>query len=141
MDVVSHIFRISASCPPYIQSPPPLPFPNPPRRRKEIEDLRDYYECELSARDEQLAATRASAQVPHQPPDVQPSTNKNPLQLTPEDVAALTQETRALRAEAEERERLLSSTQQLLKIAQEQLFKGASSQGETRGQMCVIFKS
>ncbi len=31
---------------------------------------------------------------------------------------------------------MLSSTQQLLKIAQEQLFKGASSQGETRGQMC-----
>jgi hypothetical protein len=43
-----------------------------------------------------------------------------------------------LRAEAEERERLLSSTQQLLKIAQEQLFKGASSQGETRGQMCEL---
>ena len=59
-----------------------------------------------------------------------------------------------LRMEAEERERLLQSTQQLLKIAQvmllppllllpllklaqEQLFKGASSQGEHRGQMCV----
>ena len=40
-----------------------------------------------------------------------------------------------MKAEAEERERLLSSTQQLLKIAQEQLFKGASAQGETRGQM------
>jgi hypothetical protein len=61
--------------------------------------------------------------------------NKDQLQLSPEDIAALTQESRALRAEAEERERLLSSTQQLLKIAQEQLFKGASSQGETRGQM------
>jgi hypothetical protein len=47
---------------------------NLPCHRKEIEDLRDYYECELSARDEQLAATRASAQVPLQPPDVQPST-------------------------------------------------------------------
>ena len=36
--------------------------------RKEIEDLRDYYECELVARDELLAAARASAQVPFQPP-------------------------------------------------------------------------
>ena len=58
------------------------------------------------------------------------------MQLSPEDVAALTQETRALRAEAEEWERLLISTQQLLKIAQEQLFKGAQSQGDARGQMC-----
>ena len=41
-----------------------------------------------------------------------------------------------MRAEAEERERLLISTQQLLKIAQEQLFKGAQSQGDARGQMC-----
>jgi ribosomal protein S15P/S13E len=40
------------------------------------------------------------------------------LQLSPEDISALTQETRALRAELEEKERLLSSTQQLLKIAQ-----------------------
>jgi hypothetical protein len=40
-----------------------------------------------------------------------------------------------LRAEAEERERLLISTQQLLKIAQEQLFKSTSSQGDARSQM------
>jgi len=114
---------------------PSLHFQRNSPRRKEIEDLRDYYECELVARDELLAASRASAQ------------------LSPEDVAALTQETRVLRMEAEERERLLQSTQQLLKIAQvvlllplllpqlkldqEQLFKGASSQGEHRGQMCV----
>ena len=108
--------------------------------RKEIEDLRDYYECELIARDELLASARASSQVLYHRICTtfafqSKKCNKYQLQLSPEDIAALTQESRALRAEAEERERLLSSTQQLLKIAQEQLFKGASSQGETRGQM------
>ncbi len=72
---------------------------------------------------------------------MKPSTStQHHRQLTPEDVAALTQESRSLRAEAEERERLLSSTQQLLKIAQEQLFKGESTQGDTRGQMCGMLR-